>query len=335
MSSSTTPRRSKFCARRLTIPTATLTGLTGPSAVAIDSQGNLYVANITGNTVAKFAPGATTPADIVSGLKEPYALAIDGSGNLFVADIGFTPADVKEFAPGATVASSTFTGMFSLPESIAVDGKGNLYVADASTSTVSKFALGYSVNDGNGGKNYTVTLINNTTGVINKAPLTITATTNTKTYDSTPTAMATPLVTGLMGNDTVSTSPEIYSDANAGAGKTLSFTSYTVNDGNGANNYTVTVVNTNTTGMINKAPLTITATRNTKTYDASITAAATPTVSGLRGNDTVTGQAEVYSDSNPGTGKTLSISSFTVNDGNGGNNYTVTTVTNTTGEITR
>ena len=40
------------------------------------------------------------------------------------------------------------------------------------------------MNDGNSGNNYTVTTATNTTGVINKAALTITANTNTKTYDS-------------------------------------------------------------------------------------------------------------------------------------------------------
>jgi hypothetical protein len=107
---------------------------------------------------------------------------------------------------------------------------------------------------------------------------------------------------------------------------------YTVNDGNGGNNYTVSTAN-NLTGVINKAALTITAATNTKTYDGTTSAAATPTVTGLQTGDTASGLSEVYADKNAGSGKTLSVNTYTVNDGNGGNNYTVTMVNDTTGVI--
>ncbi len=206
---------------------------------------------------------------------------------------------------------------------------------DASVGTGKTLCVSaYTVNDSNGGNNYTVTTVTNTTGVITKATLTITAVTNTKTYDSTTSAAATPIVSGLVGSDSVTGLAEVYSDPNAGSSKTLSVSAYTVNDGNGGNNYIVTTV-TNTTGLITKAALTITATTNTKTYDSTTTAAATPTVSGLIGSDTASGLTEVYSNNNAGTGKTLSVSAYTINDGNGGNNYAVTTVTNTTGVINK
>src|SRR6185436_1835855 len=46
------------------------------------------------------------------------------------------------------------------------------------------------VSDGNGGQNYSYTFVNNTTGVINALALTVTAATNTKTYDGAATAAA-------------------------------------------------------------------------------------------------------------------------------------------------
>jgi hypothetical protein len=49
----------------------------------------------------------------------------------------------------------------------------------------------------------------------------------------------------------------------------------------------------------------------------------------------VTGLAESYDTPNAGSGKTLSVSPYTVNDGNGGGNYTVSTVVNATGVINR
>ena len=44
-----------------TTPTATLTGLDNPIALAFDGNGKLYVANEGNNTVSEFNPGSTTP----------------------------------------------------------------------------------------------------------------------------------------------------------------------------------------------------------------------------------------------------------------------------------
>ncbi len=186
---------------------------------------------------------------------------------------------------GTLVGADTLTGLAE------VYAFGNANVGSSKTLSVSAFTL----TDGNGGNNYAITTVTNTTGVITKAPLTITALTNTKAYDSTTSAAAVPTVSGLQGGDSVTGRVEVYANANAGTGKTLSVSAYTVNDGNGGNNYAITTV-TNTTGVINKATLTITAVTNTKTYDSTTSAAATPLVSGgLVGGDTVTGLAEVYS----------------------------------------
>jgi hypothetical protein len=53
----------------------------------------------------------------------------------------------------------------------------------------------------------------------------------------------------------------------------------------------------------------------------------------LQGSDSVTGLTETYDTKNVGTGKTLSVSAYTVNDGNTGANYTVSTVASTAGVI--
>ena len=79
--------------------------------------------------------------------------------------------------------------------------------------------------------------------------------------------------------------------------------------------------NATPTATINvaKASLTISAVANTKTYDGTTDAGATPTVSGLQGFDSVTGLSESYDTANVGTGKTLTVNSgYVVNDGNGG-----------------
>ncbi len=175
-----------------------------------------------------------------------------------------------------------------------------------------------------------------TVQIVNKAPLTITAQPNTKTYDGTASAAATPTVVGLLGSDRVTGLGETYDTKNAGTGKTLTVAAgYVVSDGNGGNNYTLDVVPHNNTGVIDQAPLRITALANTKTYDATTSAAAVPTVAGLVSGDTVTGLSETYDTKNAGTGKTLTVvAGYVVSDGNGGNNYTLNVVPqSTTGVI--
>src|SRR5205807_9539297 len=153
----------------------------------------------------------------------------------------------------------------------------------------------------------TVTTVADTTGVISAKALTITAQTNTKTYDSTTSAAAIPVVVGLVGSDTVTGKIETYDTANAGVGKTLSVSAYTVNDGNSGGNYTVTTV-ADTTGAISAKALTITAETNTKTYDGTTSAAAIPVGVGLVGADAVTGEAVTYDTATGGVGETPSVS---------------------------
>ncbi len=266
--------------------------------------------------------------------------AFSGSTGTLAGGLAVTPASLTITASTnaktydsttSAVATPTVAGLVG---SDTVTGLAETYTsANAGTSKTLNVSA-YTVNDGNGGKDYTVTTVSNTTGVINQAALTITATTNTKGYDSLTSAAAAPTVAGLKGGDTVTGLAEVYSNANAGTSKTLSVSTFTVNDGNGGNNYATTTV-VNTTGVINKTALTITASTNTKTYDATTSALATPTVAGLVGGDTTSGLTEVYADANVGSGKTLSVSAFSINDGNSGNNYAVTTVASTTGLINK
>jgi hypothetical protein len=343
--------------------------LTQPSGLAADITAATLTITATANT--KTYDGTTsasaTPtisglqgSDTVSGLAETYdtknvgtgkTLSVsaytvnDGnSGNNYTVGtvtstagvigkttLTITAATNTKTYDGTTSASATPT-ISGLQGSDTVSGLAETYdtknVGTGKTLSVSA----YMVNDGNAGANYTVSTAVSTAGVISPATLTITAATNIKTYDGTTSAAATPTATGLQGSDSVSGLAETYDTKDAGTGKTLSVSAYTVNDGNAGANYTVSTT-TSTAGVINAATLTITAAANTKTYDGTTSAAATPTISGLQGSDTVSGLAETYDTKDAGTGKTLSVSAYLVSDGNSGNNYTVSTVTSAAGVI--
>ena len=141
-------------------------------------------------------------------------------------------------------------------------------------------AGGVTVNDGNGGGNYTITYVNNTTSTITPASLTVDTSDVTKTYDGTLSALGTATVlTGTLyhnasnGNllDNLSGGTFAFTDPNIGSGnKTVTTSGVAVNDGNSGGNYIVTNAN-NTTSTINAAGLTITANGAAKTYNGAAT----------------------------------------------------------------
>jgi hypothetical protein len=334
--------------------TAIVTATAGTPTGSVDFKDTSPGGQDFGNGTEVSSNGTTATWTLTTGVKafnyttgDVVQAAYEGTGN-FASSSGTVTQVINKAGLTITAAANTKTydGTVSAAATPTVAGLvGGDTVTGLSESYDNKnagsgktltVAAGYVVNDGNGGANYTVTTATSTAGVINKAGLTITAAANAKTYDGTTTAAATPTITGgsLVGSDTVTGLSETYDNKNAGTGKTLTVTGYVVNDGDSGGNYTVTTA-TSTAGVVNKAGLTITAAANTKTYDGNTSAAATPTVAGLQGSDTVTGLSETYDDKNVGTGKTLTVAGYVVNDGNSGANYTVTTATSTAGVINK
>jgi hypothetical protein len=88
------------------------------------------------------------------------------------------------------------------------------------------------------------------------------------------------------------------------------------------------------TAEISAARLTISAVTDSRVYDGTIASAGVPTVGRLFGTDTVTSLAQTFDTRHVGTGKTLSVSSYVVNDDNNGHNYMVALLADHTGVIT-
>lgn len=137
-----------------------------PQGVAVDSAGNIYVADSDNSTIRKVTPmgtnwvvttlaGLARSAGIADGTNsaarfyEPSGVAVDTSGNVYVADFGYstirkiTPAGAVTTLAGVanTTGSSDGTGtnaLFYQSYGIAVDSAGNLYVADQFNSTIRK-----------------------------------------------------------------------------------------------------------------------------------------------------------------------------------------------------
>jgi sugar lactone lactonase YvrE len=126
-------------------PTANGVALKGPTGIAMDGAGGLYIADIDNNRVVQMSADGSTvtsiapTADDANGraLNNPAGLALDGAGNLYIADVyNWRVLEVPANGKGVTEILPTVTGAtppldtLNNPTGIAVDGAGNLFISD-------------------------------------------------------------------------------------------------------------------------------------------------------------------------------------------------------------
>lgn len=146
---------------------ATAARLHLPTALAVDANGVLYIADTNNHRVRKVTPGTGVIATVAgNGLQgfigdggaasagaidSPGGLALDGAGNLYIADTHNQRLREVKAGTISTVAGTGTAGfagdgasakgaLLALPHGVSVDGVGNVYVVDTNNQRVRRIA---------------------------------------------------------------------------------------------------------------------------------------------------------------------------------------------------
>jgi DNA-binding beta-propeller fold protein YncE len=108
-----------------------------PRALAVDSAGNIYVADTNNGRVQKFSPNGTFVTQI-GPFEPPNGVAIDRAGNIYVAEVG-SKHRVQKLGPDGSFIAAWAPGLYG-PRKIAIGPDDSIYVADGGRSRIVKFS---------------------------------------------------------------------------------------------------------------------------------------------------------------------------------------------------
>jgi sugar lactone lactonase YvrE len=121
-----------------TLIPAALSGLNEPSGVAVDAQGNFYIADTLNNAIKEFSVvtgQVTTP--VSAGLSGPLGVALDSQGNVYIADTGNNA--IEEWNASTQQVTALVSVGLNAPAGVAVDSQGNVYIADTGNNSVKQW----------------------------------------------------------------------------------------------------------------------------------------------------------------------------------------------------
>ena len=338
------------------ITSASLSNVVSGETLAMSGSGTFADRNaVDGKTVTVADVTALTKTD-GTGAWSNYNLTSTGSAtttaNIAKKVVTLTAGSVNKTYDGTLSYSTQAADLSNLGAQLGVSGDtvsaATIRYADKNAGTANKTVTldSATVNDGNSGNNYQLTLAGNNASSIGQRSIAVTGiTAANKTYDGSSTAnIVGANFSNLVAGETLGLSGTgSMVDRNAGTGKTVTVADVLTlaqADGSGAwSNYALGAGSATTTVDVARKAITLTPASASKTYDGlqAYAPQASDMVAlsnqlGVSG-DTVSAATLAYADKNAGTGKTLLLQSATVADGNGGNNYQLTLASNSTSRI--
>ena len=167
--------------------------------------------------------------------------------NISRANLTITSSDVSKTYDGLFDANGTalVAAGTSLKGKDSISGGTFAYVDKNAGTGKTVTVAGVTVDDGNDGNNYNVTYIDNTTSKIDKASLTLSAVSDSKTFDASTTSSAAPQVSGLVAGEAIGGLSQSFDSSTAGTRVINVNDGFTITDSKGVSslgNYEVTLV---------------------------------------------------------------------------------------------
>jgi len=315
----------------------TLTGLT-------QSYNSSHVLGANGSTLLVNGSGvglSSASGDMLSDYAITY---VDNTGTITPAAVTVTASTDTKVYDGTTASQGSVTNITGLIGGDTLTGLTQSYNsahalgANGSTLLVNNGGVGLSSSNGDLLSDYAITYVDNK-GTTTPASVTVTASTDTKVFDGTKASNAAVTnITGLVGGDSLTGLSQSYASSHVlGAnGSTLlvdgSHVGVAGSLGSTLADYVISYITS--TGTVTPAPVTVTASTDTKMFDGTTASRATVTdITGLVGVDRLTGLTQTYDspDVRGVNGSTLMVDSNGVGlssgEGNALSDYAISYVT--------
>jgi DNA-binding beta-propeller fold protein YncE len=108
-----------------------------PTAIAIDPDGNILIADTGNGRIEKFSPNGTFLTSIGQ-FEAPSGIAIDRAGNIYVAEIG-SKHRVQKLGPDGSFIAEWAPALYG-PRRIAIGPDDSIYVDDSGRNRIVKFS---------------------------------------------------------------------------------------------------------------------------------------------------------------------------------------------------